>query len=186
MKIKTVPKIHTSEWIGDHRRGQWVRKSPAINDKIAEVLLEARKFVNNQILKGNMITIRTIKDHFANPTARESFNEFVKNYIININVKKQSHEKKAFRTIQAYNSFATKLDEFNPRILFDEINPHLVYRFNEYLSSECQLKGVTRLKYFDKFKVTYKQAAHAELVVFSACPRTQKSEFFITSGRFSG
>jgi integrase/recombinase XerD len=164
IKIKNIPKIHSSDWIGNDRQARWVRKDLLVNDKISAVLDEARKFINAQMMKGNMITTSTIKEHFANPTSRESFNEFVRIFIRDINKGKIDSEKRAYRTIQMFDTFLRRLDEFNDRIAFDGITPQLVHKFDQFLIIKHKLTGTTREKYFDKFKVCYEAAVMDELV----------------------
>ncbi|MCK5702953.1 MAG: tyrosine-type recombinase/integrase, partial [Cyclobacteriaceae bacterium] len=58
------------------------------------------------------------------------------------------------------------MNEFKPEILFYEINRQLVIDFNQFLLKKKSLKGASRKKYLDKFKVMYKEAAKAHLVQY--------------------
>ncbi len=165
--LDKIPKIHFKDWVGDARNGHWVRNDLLVNDKINELLGEARRHVSALAMKNTPMTVKSIKDHFRNPEKTMSFNNFARDFVRNINKKKQDEEKLAYRTIQAYQSFLVKLDDFNPNIPFDVITPELLEDFKDYLSAKHNLMKTTRAKHFDKFQVIYDAAAKRKLVDFT-------------------
>jgi integrase len=157
IRINDVPNIHKKDWIGDARRGRYINDF-FFNQIICDTLENTRKWANEQIGKGVPLTTQMIKAHLnGGIDTSETFNQWCHNFVRTINKDKSTKEKRAYRTIQAYKSFLHKLDDFNPAIRFDELNKPLIKEFDKYLSREHDLQGVTRLKYWDKFKVCYRE-----------------------------
>ncbi len=167
IQVKDVPKIQTKDWIGDAVRGNYVKNNPQINDMLNQELTKARSLTNALVMKGSALTLKMIKDHLRNPEKLKSFNAYAHDYVRNINKNRQDSEKLSYRTIQTYHSFLTKLDDFNPKIGFDEISPELIKDFNDYLAGKCNLIKTSRSKHLDKFSVIYDQAALKKLVNFT-------------------
>ncbi len=166
LRVKAVPKITHEEWIGDSLNGRWVSRTP-INKKLREIINNARDYVEEEAMRGNLVTIKELREHFRDPDAKSTFNTFAANYVKNINQGRAKDEKRAYRTIQAYQSFLAKLDDFNPRIEFFMLTPQLVSKFNEFLSTKYNLRAVTRSKHFDKFRQIYKKAGELKLVDYN-------------------
>lgn len=114
-------KIHKNDWKGDSLNGLWVKNDPVLNEIIAQELTKIRKYTTSQVLDKKPLTLSSIRDLYDNPKKLESFNNFAINFVRNINKNKHEDEKLAYRTIQAYNSFLVKLDDFNPKIGFEQI-----------------------------------------------------------------
>lgn len=132
IRISEIPKVADRDWVGDGGRGLYVNNF-TINQKITEILNETRAWAHSQVMKGNHVTIRLIKEQFDHPEVTESFNSFAKFFVRTMNKGKNEFEKRAWGTIQAYQSFLIKLDEFDEVIEFDDISPKLVAAFDRNL-----------------------------------------------------
>ena len=150
--LDRVPSIHKRDWIGDMQQDIYVL-NPEINKLIREILFATRDWVQSKVLQGHSISVMEIKEHLQIAKTNETFNDFVDRFIRNINKRKSDAEKLSFRTIQTYRSFEVRLNEFRSEIRLDEVTPSMAHEFERYLAVDCNLRGVTRAKHFDKFKI---------------------------------
>lgn len=160
-----IPPIHKRDWIGDSGQSYYVADI-MINDQIKQSIDHARDWSQKKVLQGNPISVQEIKAYLKGSNSKETFNEFVRRYIKNINQNKAKDEKLAFRTIQTYKSFEGRLSEFRQEILFDDITPAFVSKFERFLAVDCGQRGVTRAKHFDKLKICYRAARKEGLVKY--------------------
>ncbi len=165
MLLKDLPKLTEKDWIGDASNGLYVRNL-ILNKKINELLTEARDWVYDRMLKGHHMSLEIIKQHFQKPETHKNFNAFAKHYVRTINKNKNDYEKLEYRTIQAYLSFLKKLDMFDPRISFDQINTNFLEEFDRFLATTHNLRSQTRRKHFDKLSTTYQAACKQGLLAF--------------------
>ena len=161
--LDRVPSIHKRDWIGDMQQDIYVL-NPEINKLIREILFATRDWVQSKVLQGHSISVMEIKEHLQIAKTNETFNDFVDRFIRNINKRKSDAEKLSFRTIQTYRSFEVRLNEFRSEIRLDEVTPSMAHEFERYLAVDCNLRGVTRAKHFDKFKIVYRAALKEGLV----------------------
>ena len=163
--LSDVPKVHKRDWLGDAQQDLYVI-NPRVNKLICNALHSAREWSQDKVLRGDPLSVAEIKNHLKVSQTTETFNEFVDRFIININRNKNEHEKLSFRTIQTYRSFEGRLNEFSPEIRFDDLTPSFVSSFERFLAINCKLKGVTRSKHFDKFRICYRGALKEGLVKY--------------------
>lgn len=130
-----------------------------LNGIIKKEQSKIEQFHIDQLDKGKIPNLSDTRYFYENQKERESFNLFVAKNIRNY-IKKNELE---HRTYQAYNTFRSHLDEFNPEIRFYQLSRDLVSDFNQFLLIRKKLNGATRKKYFDKFKTMYKEASKAGL-----------------------
>ncbi|UXX78014.1 site-specific integrase [Reichenbachiella carrageenanivorans] len=161
--LDIVPPIHKRDWIGDTHQDLYVLK-PEINRIIRDILFHTRDWVQDRILMGHPLTVKEIKEHLQLSKTNETFNEFIDRYIRHINKRKSDEEKLSPLTVQTYRSFEVRLNEFRPDIRFDDLTPTFIYEFERFLAVDCKLRGVTRVKHFDKFKICYRAALKEGLV----------------------
>ncbi len=165
LKIQGFPKLEKKHW--DFNKKCVSNAHPfhlKMNKILENEMNKIDRFFIDELDKNRILNIKDIRYFYQNQKQRESFNEFVTR-----NHRKYIKDNELeYRTFQIYRTFLTHLNEFKPEIRFYEINRALVKDFNQFLLKKKSLKGASRKKYIDKFKVMYKEAAKANLVQYEA------------------
>lgn len=163
LKILGFPKLGKKQW--DIEKKCVSSGHPfqlKLNSILKRELAKLDQYYIDELDKGRKPNLSDIRYFYENQKERESFNEFVsRNHRKYIKDNELEH-----RTFQVYRTFLTHLNEFNPDIRFYEISRELVVGFNNFLARKKKLKGASRKKYLDKFKVMHKEAAKAKLIKY--------------------
>jgi site-specific recombinase XerD len=164
LKILGFPKLEQKHWDNDKKS---VSSAHPFHLKLNSILKREHakldQYYIDELDKDRKPNLKEIRHFYENQKERESFNEFVlMNHRRYIKENELEH-----RTFQVYRTFLTHLNEFNPEIRFYEITRELVVNFNNFLTREKDLRGASRKKYLDKFRVMYKEAAKAKLLKYN-------------------
>ncbi len=161
LTIQGFPKLEKKHWDNDKKRvGTKHPFNIKLNMIMEREMNKIDRFFIDELDKERILSVNDIRYFYKNQKQRESFNEFVsRDHRKYIKDNELEH-----RTFQVYRTFLTHLNEYKPDIRFYEINRDLVKDFNQFLLKKKRLKGASRKKYFDKFKVMYKEAAKKHLV----------------------
>ncbi len=146
-------RVDEKYWTGKEDR--WIKESHPcafeLNTLIRKKLSFLEKHVQRQkVFFDNAITLNGIKEHFHKKESSNIFNEYVDEFIKTVTGK-------SVNTLKKYKTFKRYLDEFNPRLKFNQLNESLFQSFAIFIEKKGML-GVTVIKYFDPFKVIVKQA----------------------------
>lgn len=134
----------------------WIAEKHPSSFEINHLLrIEVNKiwsFITKQKAHHNRsVSLDDIREAYYKKSKYElSFNEYLQQYI------RKNPEQRRYRTIQVYKSFQNHINEFKPYLPWSELTPILIDNFNRYLQNDKNLKGAARKKYFDKFKVIYR------------------------------
>ncbi|NJN25188.1 MAG: site-specific integrase [Cyclobacteriaceae bacterium] len=163
LKIFGFPKLEKKYWDFEKK---CVGNSHPHQSKLNSILNREKekldRYYIDELDKQRILNLKDIRHFYENQKERESFNEFVA-----MNHKKYIKDNELeHRTFQVYRTFLTHLNDFNAHIRFYELSRELVIDFNNFLIKKKKLKGASRKKYLDKFKVMYKEAAKAKLVAY--------------------
>lgn len=159
-KIQIPQKICSSDWAGTE--DAWVKSghpfSFEINSKIRE-----RKAVVYDLIKRNYnfnkrLDFETIFSHLRRKGDRESFYDFMKDYI------RQPPEKLEINTIKKYNTTLRHLQAFKKRLIFTDIDSNLVRDFYRFMQDKLNLGGATCKKYLEAFKKVIRQARKEDYI----------------------
>ncbi|GAC1419623.1 MAG: hypothetical protein NVS1B13_06520 [Flavisolibacter sp.] len=166
-EIKVPQKVTLSQWSG--LDDQWVNHTHPyafeINNKIIDSKKQITDIVKRYYNLNKPITMDIIDREFNRRGERNSFNDYVKNYIRtpppNVRLTDITWEK--------YHAFMLHLDKFNPKIRFNQMDVDLIASFRNYLADLNGRKGkmhpATIKSYFDKFKVIAMHAARKENLI---------------------
>ena len=163
LKILGFPRLEKKHWDIDKKRVSSLHPyQNKLNRILAVEMDKIDRFFIDELDKDRHLNLKDIRYYYENQKQRESFNEFVAR-----NHRKYIKDNELeYRTFQVYRTFLNHMNEFKPEIRFYEINRQLVIDFNQFLLKKKGLKGASRKKYLDKFKVMYKEAAKAHLVQY--------------------
>jgi integrase len=166
-EIKVPEKVAVDQWAGID--DEWVKNTHTYAFEINYKIIEKKKVVTDIVKRfynhNKPVTFYAIDRELNRRGDRNILNDYVKNYIRNPpeNVKLDDV------TWEKYNAFLKHLNDFQPKILFNEIDGTLIARFKNYLADLKGRKGKmdpsTIKSYFDKFKVVLMHAAKKENLI---------------------
>lgn len=115
----------------------WVRKSEPLQAKYNAILkdeLQQAKDTYQELKNENQASLENIKNRIVSSETSDSFLEFAKERTLQI------YNEGSYRNYKKYNGFINKLEEFlkttnKTDVLFVEITPEFIYRFDSYLKS---------------------------------------------------
>ena len=162
VSLDSEPRIALSDWNKKPSYKNYVKNthplSFEINQEIESIMgkihqIVKRHFDTSLILKGLLKELKKNGDS-------SYFNDYVREYI------KNPAKKLDIVTLEKYKAFLLHLDNFRPKIRFNDLDSKLAYDFQQYLQSDKKINGVTKKglegatikSYFDKFKVIVRQA----------------------------
>jgi len=145
-------KIEEKHWSGKENR--WIKDSYPfafeLNSIIKKKIDLLHAYEYRQKAFGNAISLQAITEYFHKKADPNIFNEFVNDFMKKV-------RGKSLNTLKKYKTFVNYLNEFNPKIQFNQLNEIFFQSFATFLQKKGMM-GATVIKYFDPFKVIVKQA----------------------------
>jgi site-specific recombinase XerD len=153
-KIDTPQKIRIDEWSG--KENNWVKQTHPFAFEINNKILEKKNIVHDLIKRcynfNKPVSFETIFQHLRRKGDRQSFFDYMDQYI------KNPPEKLELNTLKKYRTCLTHLKSFKKQMHFSDIEPGFVKDFYRYMQTELELGGAACKKYMDAFKKVIKQA----------------------------
>lgn len=154
MEDSISQKYSTRYWTGqaDHLITENHPSGFEINQLLRAEINKIWSFITKQKAHHNRsVSLDDIREAYYKKSKYElSFNEYLQLYI-----REAKHLE--YRTIQVYKSFQNHINKFKPSLQWLDITPTFIDAFNRYLQNDLRLRGASRKKYFDKFRVTYSE-----------------------------
>lgn len=156
-KYYTIPvpqKIAPSDWNGTE--DIWVKpRHPfafEINNKIREKKNLVLDLIKRNYTFNKSLGFETIFQHLSRRGDRNSFYEYMHNYIIS------PPERLEENTLKKYNTTLTHLKKFRKQLHFSDIDSSMVREFFKYMQTELNLGGAACKKYMEAFKKVVRHA----------------------------
>jgi len=153
-KIETPQKVRPNEWI--NHEDCWVKNTHPfafeINSRIQEKKAIIQELIKRAYNFKKTITFESIFSHLRQKGDRNSFYEFMNNYI------KTPPEKLEPNTIKKYSTTLTHLKTFRKELFFCDIDNGLIRDFSRFMQVDLKLGGAAARKYMEAFKKVIRHA----------------------------
>jgi site-specific recombinase XerD len=153
-KIEVPQKIAPPQWIG--LEDNWVKPSHPfsfeINNKIREKKAIVLDLIKRSYSFNKNLDFGSILSHLNRKGDRNSFYDYMKDYIRN------PPERLEDNTIKKYNTALTHLQSFKKQLYFSDIDNAFIRDFHKYMHLTLRLEGATCKKYMEAFKKVIRHA----------------------------
>jgi site-specific recombinase XerD len=154
IKLENAPKIALSHWNNRVSYNNYVKNTHPlafeINNEIQTLMDKVLQVVKRNY--GTQLSFEEVLKSLKRKGDGNVFNDYVQEYI------KNPAQRLDDSTLEKYKIFLMHLNNFNPKVRFNDLNSKLISDFQRYLQVDRKLSGATVKSYFDKFKVVVNQA----------------------------
>ncbi|MEO7044202.1 MAG: site-specific integrase [Ferruginibacter sp.] len=162
--VKVPKKVLLEQWSG--KNDHWVDSSHPyafeINNRILEMKSKVTELIKRFYNQNKPVSFNVLEQELIRKGDRTILNDYIRNYID----QPPPTVKLDPITWEKYEAFFKHLNNFQPRILFSEVDEMLIARFKNYLANlkgrNGKLNPATIKSYFDKFKVLLTHAARKD------------------------
>lgn len=153
-RIEVPRKIAPSQWTGTE--DNWVKASHPYSFEINNKIREKKGIVMDLIKRGytynKNLDFATILSHLNRKGDRNSFYDYMKEYI------RRPPERLEDNTIKKYSTTLAHLQSFRKQLYFSDIDNGLIRDFHKYMHLTLKLEGATCKKYMETFKKVIRHA----------------------------
>lgn len=153
-RVEVPQKVSYKDWSGND--DNWIKSSHPFAFEINNKIIEKKNIVHDLIKRSynfnKSITFDTIFQHLKKKGDRNSFFEYMEQYILD------PPEKLEENTLKKYNTTLTHLKKFRKQLYFADIDHSMVKEFYKFMQTDLNLGGAACKKYMEAFKKVVRHA----------------------------
>jgi hypothetical protein len=153
-KVEVPQKVSYKDW--SRNEDNWIKPSHSFAFEINNKITEKKNIVHDLIKRSynfnKSLNFGTIFQHLRKKGDRNSFYEYMEQYILD------PPEKLEENTLKKYNTTLTHLRKFRKQLYFADIDPSIVKDFYKYMQTDLNLGGAACKKYMEAFKKVVRHA----------------------------